>query len=106
MHFVIRRPLLFFISGSIAVGVAWPPFAAGLWRWWGISVEEQLPGAMSLFLVPYVASAGLFLMFLGFSPKAMTWSQRVTGVVVLLVAPIIGILLSLPVVCLVAQECL
>jgi hypothetical protein len=75
-------------------------------HWWRLPVEAWLPGALSLFVVPYaISSIGCAWLIL------KSWSvsralERILAALLMVVCPIAGILLSLPFLCAIAQECL
>lgn len=91
---------------TLAFGVIGPIVVTAMLVWWRMPVDTWLPGALSLFFIPYFGSAvgGGWLL-------VRPW--RVSGPVekglaflLLLVGPYLGILLSIPFVCSIAKECL
>ena len=74
--------------------------------WWHLPVEHWLPGALSLFFIPYFGTLVICAWLLLRAWRLSSALEKLLVFVLLLVGPYTGILLSLPFVCGIVKECL
>lgn len=90
----------------LLVGFVSPIVVSILTHWLKAPIDRFLPGALSLFLLPYVGAGVLLLWITSRDWGESSTGDRVAVVLVAAIGPLIGILLSLPLLCMIAQECI
>jgi hypothetical protein len=90
----------------VLLGLLGAVLVAVLIHRWHVPVQVWLPGAMSLYFVPYVAAALAFAFLLARAWRTSVPVERALAVVFWVVGPYAGIVLSIPILCAIAGECL
>jgi hypothetical protein len=103
---MFNRPIWILCWLVLVVGFASPIVVSILTHWLKVPIDNYLPGALSLFLLPYVGAAVSSLWVVGRGWGRTSTRDRVAAVLVVAFGPLVGILLSVPVLCIIAQECI
>jgi hypothetical protein len=90
---------------AIACGLVAPVFVTALIHWWKIPVDVFFPGAWSLFLLPIALTALVQLVQVK-RWRSASVSSGVISTICVLLGTLLGIVMSAPLICGIANECL
>jgi hypothetical protein len=103
---MLRHWLWQVLFATLALGILGPVAVAALLHWLTVPIDAWLPGALSLYLIPYVGSALVCVWLVLRNWRTSRFSARLLALLLFVLGPFAGIIASMPFVCSIAKECL
>ena len=103
---MLRHWLSQILFAALALGILGPVIVAALLHWLKVPIDAWLPGAFSLYLIPYVGTALVCVWLVRRNWTTSQFSTRLLALFILVIGPFAGIIASMPFVCSIAKECL
>ena len=94
------------LLAAVVCGFVAPLLVAALIHWLQFPIDVWLPNALSLFLPPYALTAMALPFVAKRSWNESSISHRLVAGIFALSGPLIGVLMAIPVICVIAKECL
>ena len=98
-------PLTSFVV-AVLCGFVASVLVAAVTHWWRVPLEAWLPGPTVLFLPPYAASGLAFALLARRAWAGSALPTILLAVLATVVGTVVGLLLAIPAICSIAQECL
>lgn len=98
-------PTLSLLAAVVCGFVATLLVAASI-HWWRFPIDAWVPSPWSLFFPPYALTALVLPFVVGRAWRLSSIGHRLVAGLFALCGPIIGVLISIPAVCIIAKECL